>query len=340
MLVIWAEVIAFAIAIVLVLLWDLRRLELEIFVATVLAVIVEPAVQVLVKIRVPRPVAVVVTVLVAIAIFGLSLFALATPIYAAGAKLVSQLPQLIGHLKAHKNQLDAELIRLGLARYLNVSVTQFATVAQKAIEPVVTAAKGVFGFVVQLAITATLAFFIAFEGPVLIESLLSLVSESRRTKLRQTLALSATALRGFLIGNLLTSIVAGFVIYLAFSILGLPFGILVAVWVGLVDLIPLVGGLLASVPVIGIALFQGIQPAIIMLVVFVVYQEIENHLLNPLVMSRTVRLNPLWILLAVLVGAQLGSLLGAIVAIPAASVLQIGWKVLARDRFREYLAKR
>ena len=99
----------------------------------------------------------------------------------------------------------------------------------------------------------------------------------------------------------------------------------------LVDLLPLVGGLLAGVPVVVIAAIHSVPAGIIMLVVFLVYQQIENHVLNPVIMSRTVRLNPFWVLVAVLVGATLGgrvagglgTFVGALVGIPFGGAIQV-----------------
>ena len=88
--------------------------------------------------------------------------------------------------------------------------------------------------------------------------------------------------------------------------MGVPFPALLGVWVALVDLLPLVGGLIAGVPVVLVALIHSLPAGIVVLIVFIVYQQIENHFLNPLIMSRTVRLNPLWVLLAVLIGADPG----------------------------------
>jgi hypothetical protein len=90
------------------------------------------------------------------------------------------------------------------------------------------------------------------------------------------------------------------------AILGVPFALLLGIFVALVDLLPLVGGLLAGVPVVIIAAIHSVPAGIVMLVVFLAYQQVENHILNPIIMSRTVRLNPFWVLLAVLVGATLG----------------------------------
>jgi predicted PurR-regulated permease PerM len=110
-----------------------------------------------------------------------------------------------------------------------------------------------------------------------------------------------------------------------------PFALLLGIFVALVDLLPLVGGLLAGVPVVVIAVIHSLTAGIVMLVVFLVYQQIENHILNPVIMSKTVRLNPFWVLLAVLVGASLGgriagglgSFVGALIGIPFGGAIQV-----------------
>jgi len=108
--------------------------------------------------------------------------------------------------------------------------------------------------------------------------------------------------------------------------------------VALVDLLPLVGGLIAGVPVVIIASIHSVPAGIITLVVFLIYQQIENHFLNPVIMSRTVRLNPLWVLLAVLIGAALGgriggglgSFIGALIGIPLGGALQVVMREIRR----------
>jgi len=101
-----------------------------------------------------------------------------------------------------------------------------------------------------------------------------------------------------------------------------------------------VGGLLAGVPTVAVALLHSLPAGIVTLAVFLIYQQVENHILNPVVMSRTVRLNPLWVLLAILVGVELGGivgstfggLVGALLAVPAASAIQ----VIAKDLWAEH----
>ncbi len=113
--------------------------------------------------------------------------------------------------------------------------------------------------------------------------------------------------------------------------LGVPYPFLWGLWVALVDFLPMIGGALAGIPTVLFAAVHSLTAGIVTLVVFVVYTQVENHILNPAVMSRTVRINPLLVLVSVLVAGTIGNWLGsafgafvaALLAIPAAASLQI-----------------
>jgi predicted PurR-regulated permease PerM len=136
---------------------------------------------------------------------------------------------------------------------------------------------------------------------------------------------------GYVMGTVALSWLFGLVILITMLILGIPFWLLVGLWVALVAMIPLVGGLIAAVPSVLIALLHSPTDGLIMLIVFVGFQLIENHFIYPVVMSRSVRMNPLWVLLSVLIGANLGgafgsilgALAGAVVAIPVGGAIQV-----------------
>jgi predicted PurR-regulated permease PerM len=134
-----------------------------------------------------------------------------------------------------------------------------------------------------------------------------------------------------MLGNLLTSLIAGAVVFVTLLITGVPFALLWALWVALVDFLPMIGGALAGIPTVLFAAGHSLTAGIVTLIVFLVYTQIENHALNPIVMSKTVQVNPLLVLIAVLVGASLGDWVGglfggfvaALIAIPAAGAIQI-----------------
>ena len=105
---------------------------------------------------------------------------------------------------------------------------------------------------------------------------------------------------------------------------GVSFAVALGLLVAILDLVPLAGATLAAILVTTVAFIdQGWVIGVIVLVYFVVYQQIENHVLQPLVYSRTVQLSPLAILIAVLIGAKLAGVLGALGAIPVAGTVQV-----------------
>jgi predicted PurR-regulated permease PerM len=144
----------------------------------------------------------------------------------------------------------------------------------------------------------------------------------------------------FMLGNFATSVIAGVVVYVALSITGVPFASVLAIWLGIVDFLPLIGGLIGGVPAIAVAFLHSLTAGVVTIVLFLVYQQIENHFLNPVIISRTVRLNPLWVIVAVLFGAEIGNvvgstfgaIVGAIFAVPVAGSIQVASS--------EYLAAR
>ena len=185
---------------------------------------------------------------------------------------------------------------------------------------------------VSIVTIAILTFFTMLEAPAPVVAGSSACSgPTTADRLRRVVDESIRSVTGYMLGNFLTSVIAGVIVGVTLTILGVPFALLLGVFVALVDLLPLVGGLLAGVPVVVIAAIHSVTAGIVMLVVFLVYQQIENHVLNPIIMSKTVQLNPFWVLLAVLVGATLGgrvagglgTFVGALVGIPFGGAIQV-----------------
>jgi predicted PurR-regulated permease PerM len=112
---------------------------------------------------------------------------------------------------------------------------------------------------------------------------------------------------------------------------GVPFKEVLALWVAFADLIPLVGATLGAVPTVAVAFLHSVPAGIAAVIFFVAYQQFENHVLQVTIMSRTVDLNPLAVLVAVLIGVELFGVIGALLAIPVAGVIQ----VIFRDVYDE-----
>jgi predicted PurR-regulated permease PerM len=124
-------------------------------------------------------------------------------------------------------------------------------------------------------------------------------------------------------GNLLISHIAGISSTVVLLIMGVPYAVALGLIVAFLDLIPLAGATLAGIIVTVVAFLHTVPAGIVVLVFFVVYQQIENHFLQPVIYGRTVQLSPLAVLVSVLVGAELAGILGALAAIPVAGALQV-----------------
>jgi len=117
-----------------------------------------------------------------------------------------------------------------------------------------------------------------------------------------------------------------------------PFSLALGLLVAVLDLIPLAGATIGAVICVLVTLTVSTQAALIALVFFIVYQQLENHLLQPVIYGRTVQLSPLAVLIAVLIGAELAGIVGALGAIPVAGAIQIilvDWHRNRMDRRRQ-----
>jgi predicted PurR-regulated permease PerM len=210
--------------------------------------------------------------------------------------------------------------------------------AQSLSGPVLSAGKGAVSLIIELTTIFVLVLLLLLEGPRMRHGILSQIEPRRAASVTRVAGEVNRAVTGYMLGNLLTSLIAGLVVFITLLVVGVPFPFLWGLWVALVDFLPMIGGALAGIPTVLFAFGSGLGAGITTLVVFLVYTQVENHVLNPVVMSRTVRISPLLVLLAVLVAASVGSLVGglfggfvaALLAIPAAGALQ----VLVREAWR------
>ena len=152
---------------------------------------------------------------------------------------------------------------------------------------------------------------------------LSLVPVSRRERVGLFTDEVFDRVGGFMLGNLLTSVVAGIGTYVWLSVFGVPYALLLALLVALFDLIPMVGSTIAGVVVTLVAFTKGCPLAIATGVFYIVYRFVEDYLLNPRVMKHTVKVSPGLTIIATLVGGTLLGLIGALVAIPVAATFQL-----------------
>jgi predicted PurR-regulated permease PerM len=263
----------------------------------------------------------------------------ATPIWNETQKLVDDIPGYLDDLKDEPlfQQLDENTDAVNKAE-------DVAKDAAKAIPSAASALLGITGALVGSVLSVvTLVFltlFLLIGLPGFKTSGLALLPARDAARIDDLLAEVTETISYSLLGNLAISVIAGTVVGVSAAIVGAPFPIVLALIVGLFDLIPQVGSLIAAVIVVAITLAgEGVAAAAVMAIVILVYQQVENYVIQPLVYRRAVELSGFTTIAVVMAGGALLGVIGAILAVPVAASLKVILRELTAAR-RERLSAR
>jgi predicted PurR-regulated permease PerM len=251
------------------------------------------------------------------------LYTFIRPLVEQTTHLVDNVPEYLADARAGRGPVGSLVERFELDRRFAENQQRLSDAVTGAGARAVDVAGRLFAGVVSLVTVLVLAFMMILYGPDLLRSVLATLPPERRERVSKVAADCAKALTGYVMGNLLISVVAGAATFVVLSVVGVPFPGVLALWVAFADLIPLVGATLGAIPAVTVAFLHSVPAGIAVVVFYVVYQQFENHFLQPLVMSRTVQINQLFVLVSVLIGVELSGILGALMAIPLAGVIQV-----------------
>ncbi len=313
----------------------LREVILWALIAAFVAVVLDPAVVFLERHRFRRGPAVgMVFVAALLAVAGL-LVLFGYPLINSVTHVAEQLPAMTRQVEKGHGHVADLLQRVHLLSWVQRNAPKLQTAAKNLGTPALNLGKNlgkaVLSTILALTTIVFLSLFMLLEAPVMRAGLLRSLRPELRVRVEDVSRTVSRSVSAYILGTAALSLLFGLVIFVVLVILGVPFALLLGLWVALVAMIPLVGGLIAGVPTVIIAVLNSPVDGIVVLVVFVAFQLVENHFLTPLVLGRTVRMNPLWVLVAVLVGANLGgvfgsglgALAGAVVAIPVGGAIQV-----------------
>jgi predicted PurR-regulated permease PerM len=314
------------------LLYRLREVMLLVVMASFIAVLLNPLVVALQRWRIKRRgLAVTVVIVWGVIVFVGLAAAFGYPLVNGITHLAHDLPSYVTSVENGKGWLGRLVSKYHIQQWVTQNVPKLVNLGQGLAKPALTLGKGAFSLLIALLTIFVLVLLLLLEGPKMRTGLLGMMAPARAERLSRIAGQVNRSVTGYMLGNFLTSLLAGVVVFVTLFLLDVPFAFLWALWVALVDFLPMIGGALAGIPTVLFALGHSILAGVVTLVVFLIYTQIENHVLNPVVMSRTVKVNPLLVLIAILVGATVGSWIGgifgafvaALIAIPTAGGLQV-----------------
>jgi predicted PurR-regulated permease PerM len=270
-----------------------------------------------------RSLATLVVFLVAFILLAALIAAFAVPLAQEGTKVAGQLPGLIDDARNGRGPIGDLLQRTHALQWVQDNQAKISSFASGLTSPAAGVLSGVATGVTGTVTVLVLAYLMVLEGPKVVDGTVNVFAPATGERIRRVGTDCARSVTGYLSGNLLISVICAVLTYVALKVAGVPFAGLIALFVGIVDLIPLVGATMGGVVAVLAGFIHSVPAGIGVLVFFVVYQQLENHLLQPLVFARTVKVNPLTVIIAILIGVELLGILGALLAIPVASIIQV-----------------
>jgi len=328
-------VVVLGIAAGLQFLWMVRQILLWLVIGAIFAMTLEPAVAWLTRHKVKRgPAAVLVTLLTVVVVLGFATL-LAVPLVKQATQFVQDVPEYVDDLTAPGGRLAWVESKYHVQDRVSSLSPKALDLALGARAPVVNAVKTTFSLVAAVVSIFTMMVLLLIEGPRVWAWILSMMRPDLHDDAAEFGHSVIYSVGGYVRGNLMISVIAGIGAWIVMRVMGVPFALTLAVIVALLDLIPLVGATIGMIICALVALTQGWLPALVVVIYFIVYQQVENNVIQPVVYSKTVALSPLAVLLATLAGAAIGGIIGVLLAIPAAATVYISIAKLQELRAEE-----
>ena len=308
-------------------LWTLRELALLVLTAIVIASAIEPGVFFFVKHRIPRVLAVLGMYLVVFGSLFAILFYFLPPILSDIQGMLSLIPQYLGTLNLpgafnDLSQLVPAAQGTGAESILN-SILTFRSAFTGSSEGAFKLMTAFFGGIISFVLVVVLSFYFAMQDTG-VEEFLRLITPARREEYVVGLWFRARKKIGqWMQGQLLSSVIGGVIAYLGLLILGIPYALLLAVFTGVMMLVPIFGSFLSAIPAITVAFSAGgMTLALIVGGLYVIINQFESHLIHPLVVNKVVGIPPLLVILALIIGFELAGFLGVLITIPVAAAVR------------------
>lgn len=330
---VWVVIAQVLVAALLVLaVWKLRTMLAWFVLALFLALALEPAVRWLTRRGWKRGLSVAAVFVVAIGLFA-GLIALFVPMLRAqGTELIARGPEML-----------ERIAQLGPVRWADEQFELFDRLRSAAgdqagnvAEPALAIAGGVVHAVAGVITVLVLAIFFLLFGAGVFDQALRWLPRDARARTKELAQRMSKVVSGYVAGTAVVAAIGGVVMGTTLAILGVPYFVPLGLLMILLGVIPILGTTAAAVVIVGVTFAtSGSTAALIAAGVYLVYQQVENHLLQPLVQTRTLKMNPLVVVLALLAGTGLFGVLGALLALPVAGALQVlAADVLARREAR------
>ncbi len=299
--------------------------------ALIVSYILQPIVDMLTRRRVPRTMAILLIYAVFALLLTIGLMHAIPTITKQVTQLSQTLPVLIDQANSwidmvvKKNQYLPDAVRVGIERALAQGEQGFIGSISRVFTVVTGAVSAVFAaFVVPF-----LVFYMLKDAKTIVLSIIRLFPKNNQNGIQELLAGIDETLGKYIRGQLLVMLAVGILTYAGYLIIGMPYALLLAITLAVADIVPYLGPFIGAAPAVILALLMNPTMALKVLLVNMIVQQCEGNLISPQIMGKTLKLHPVAIVAALLIGGEIGGVLGLIAAVPVLAVTKVVWFHLA-----------
>jgi predicted PurR-regulated permease PerM len=305
-----------------VLIYKLLHVVLVVLTAVVIASAIEPAVSALHQRNVPRVLSVILLYVFILAVITSFVIFFLPPLISDISELITQAPEYIRSLQLDQSFLAESIGTASDPLSVSEIIANLQEVSLRNTEDIFTVLSSVFGGVLNFLLVVALSFYLSVRRNGVQNFLRLVVPTSSEEYVLNLWSRTRVKIGQWLQGQIVLMTIVGLLSYIGLKLVGVPNAGLLAIVAGLLEIIPIFGPILSSVPAISLAaLAGGLSLALMTAGLFIVVQQIENNIINPLVFDQMVGLSPVVVILAIVVGGQLAGFLGIILAVPFAAGL-------------------
>lgn len=307
----------------LVLIWLIRDLIFSLFIAFIIMSALKPAVKFFQKKGIPRGVSAAIIYIFFIAIIINIFTIILPPLVNESVSLFKTMPRILQTLFPNLGNI---VNISSLFQYVPNITNQFIKLVG-----------GIFSNTLFIISTLFFGFYFLLEEELVKKTVIHFGLEAKAKRVTNFFDQVEIRLNAWFWGELVLMIIVGLMSFIGFTIIGLKYTIALAVLAGLLEVVPNLGPTLSAVPAVLVGLSQSYPLGLITLAVSILVQQLENNLIVPVVMKKAVGLNPIVTLVALVVGGKVGGILGILLAIPAALVLETLMMEIIKDKSVERL---
>lgn len=304
-------------------LWLIRDILAILFVAIILAALIDPLADWFEQHKIPRALSVILIYIMLLVLVGGILLLLIPPLIDEFGELATNFGGYWDNVAAGINNIKGFSIDQGFPSSLETGLQSVSENLSAAVGKIFGTITGLIGGIVTMILILVIAFYMVVEEESARKAYRSLAPAKYQPYISQLTSRMKKKIGSWLRGEIILALIVGTLVFIALKILGVNYALLLAIFAGMAEFVPYLGPVLGAIPAIFIAFAQSPIKALLVLAVFILIQQLENHLIYPKVMQKAVGLNPVVSIIALLIGAKIGGVIGVALAIPVATVVNV-----------------